>query len=121
MIPLMLGQVLLDQIVYGNVEIVCFPECLLPAESFCNDSVQSGVGAGDGVCTTHHTQPKLVASGEKQTVKFVTVGGILIQIRQSGYAGHQANALDGMSSTTGSNWLRFFTTSPPAARPEYGK
>ena len=42
---LMLSQVLLDQIVYGNIEIVCFLQnvCCL-AESFCNDSVQSGVG-----------------------------------------------------------------------------
>ena len=63
----MLGQVLLDQIVYGNIEIVCFLQnvCCL-AESFCNDSVQSGVRAGDGVCTTYHTELKLVAGESKR-------------------------------------------------------
>ena len=63
----MLGQVLLDQIVYGNIEIVCFLQnvCRL-AESFCNDSVQSGVGTGNGVCTTYHTELELVAGESKR-------------------------------------------------------
>ena len=63
----MLGQVLLDQIVYGNIEIVCFLQnvCRL-AESLCYDSIQSSVGAGDGVCTTYHTELKLVAGESKR-------------------------------------------------------
>ena len=45
----MLGQVLLDQIMYCDIEIVCLLQniCCL-TESFRNDSIQSGVGTCDG-------------------------------------------------------------------------
>ena len=63
----MLCQVLLDQVMYRNIEVVCLLQniCCL-TESFRNDSIQSGVGTCDGVCTTYHTELKLITGKSKR-------------------------------------------------------
>ena len=63
----MLSQVLLDQIMYCNIEVVCLLQkiCCL-TESLCYDGIQSSVGAGDGVCTTYHTELELITGESKR-------------------------------------------------------
>ena len=57
----MLGHIFLDQIMYCHIEIFrTFQAVCCFTEGLCHNSIQSGVGASDGILASHHTELEFI-------------------------------------------------------------
>ena len=80
----MLCQVFFDQVMDGNIEILClFQHVRRLAERLSHDRIQNGIRACDGIGRAHHTELELVAGKGKRRSP-VPVRCILGKVRQRG-------------------------------------
>ena len=64
---LMLGQILLNQVMYSHLKVVCLLQYVTGLrERLCHDGVQHDVRSRDGVLGAYHTELKLVAGKRKR-------------------------------------------------------